>query len=47
MLAQLLRVRLGETTNAENRFREALRLDVDHLGARMEIRWLRSVGTAR
>jgi len=35
---------LGEPIEAENRFREVLSLDVDHLGARMETRWLRSVG---
>ena len=38
---------LGETIDAENRFREVLSLDVNHLGVRMEIRWLRSVGTAK
>src|SRR5260370_35788280 len=38
---------LGETIDAENRFLEVLCLDVNHLGVRMEIRWLRSVGTAK
>jgi tetratricopeptide (TPR) repeat protein len=37
----------GETIDAENRFREVLSLDVNHLGVQMEIRWLRSVGTAK
>jgi len=45
-LIGLSHVGLGEMTEAENRFREVLSLDVNHLGTRMEMRGLRSVRTA-
>jgi tetratricopeptide (TPR) repeat protein len=46
-LIGLAQAGLGETIDAENRFREVLSLDVNHLGAQMEMRWLRSLGAAK
>jgi hypothetical protein len=46
MLAKAPRVQLGETTDAGNRFRQALYVNVNHLGARMAIHGLRSLDTA-
>jgi hypothetical protein len=38
---------LRETTDAEKRFREVLSLDANHLGAQVELRSLRSLGTTK
>ncbi len=44
-LIGLAQLGLGEATEAENCFREVLSLDVNHLEAQQEMRWLRSVSS--
>jgi len=44
-LIGLAQLGLGEATEAETCFREVLSLDVNHLEAQQEMRWLRSVSS--